>query len=115
MAKQTALISGVVTGGSGPILLAFQRLLAKQPQFGLLSGKVESRVLQLDGKPIHFKQFLGSRNHVALSGSVSYFGCPTPPAVAALRPAAFVTAVTSRRVVFSKSRVFALKSSAVHA
>ena len=83
--------------GGDLMLLAFQVMLAKRPQLKLIFVGPDYGLLQPDGTLIHFKQFLDSLNDLALSRAVSYLGRVTPAEVAALRPAAFVTAVTSRQ------------------
>ena len=83
--------------GGDLMLLAFQIMLAKRPQLKLVFVGPDNGLLQPDGTLIHFKQFLDSLNDAALSRAVSYLGRLTPLDVAALRPAAFVTAVTSRQ------------------
>ena len=83
--------------GGDLMLLAFQIMLAKRPQLKLVFVGPDNGLLQPDGSLIHFNQFLDSLNDAVLSRAVSYLGRLTSAEVAALRPAAFVTAVTSRQ------------------
>ena len=83
--------------GGDLMLLAFQIMLAKRPQLKLVFVGPDNGLLQPDGTLIYFKQFLDSLNDSALSRAVSYLGRLMPADVAALRPRAFVTAITSRQ------------------
>lgn len=97
--RQTLLFVGRfdrIKGGD-LMLLAFQRLLAKRPKLKLLFVGPDTGLLQPGGGTIHFKQFVDSLDDAALSHAVSYVGRLTPAEVAALRPTAFLTVVTSRQ------------------
>ena len=83
--------------GGDLVVRAFQKLLAHKPDLRLVFVGPDGGLVQPGGKTIHFQEFVESLNDPALARAIDYRGRLDSGDVVALRPAALVTIVASRR------------------